>query len=107
MEIRARTPLSNQHDHADLCVRPENIALTGGAANEVAQDAECTVLVGVVLDVAPLGADMHVVVELPGKGRLLAIRKNVGRTPGFITGQPVHAHFSASDVLLFPAGGHI
>ncbi|TIW70641.1 MAG: TOBE domain-containing protein, partial [Mesorhizobium sp.] len=67
----------------------------------------CNVLVGVVLDVAPLGADMHVVVELPGRGRLLAVRKNVGRTPGFVAGQPVHAHFSASDVLLFQAGGHM
>lgn len=107
VEIHARTPPSNQHDHADLCVRPENITLTGGAASEVAQDAECNVLVGVVLDVAPLGADMHVVVELPGRGRLLAVRKNVGRTPGFVAGQPVHAHFSASDVLVFQAEGHM
>ncbi|RWL02394.1 ABC transporter ATP-binding protein [Mesorhizobium sp.] len=106
IEIHARTPLSNQHDHADLCVRPENIALTA-TESEVTQNSERNVLVGVVLDVAPLGADMHVVVELPGKGRLLAIRKNVGRTPGFVTGQPVHAHFSASDVLVFQAGGHI
>jgi putative spermidine/putrescine transport system ATP-binding protein/putrescine transport system ATP-binding protein len=32
---------------------------------------------------------------------LLAIRKNVGRTPGVVPGQPVRAHFSASDVLVF------
>ncbi|MFD2052072.1 ABC transporter ATP-binding protein [Mesorhizobium calcicola] len=101
LAIHARTPLSNQRDVVDLCVRPENIVLMGGATSDVAQDVKSNVLAGVVLDVAPLGADMHVVVELPGKGRLLAIRKNVGSTPGFIAGQPVHAHFSASDVLAF------
>ncbi|MER8594294.1 ABC transporter ATP-binding protein [Mesorhizobium sp. M1182] len=107
IEIHARTELSNRHDQADLCVRPENIELTGGAASKVAQDAQGNVLAGVVLDVAPLGADMHVVVELPGKSRLLAIRKNAGRTPGFVAGQPVHAHFSASDVLVFQPEGHM
>ncbi|PTE06335.1 ABC transporter ATP-binding protein [Mesorhizobium helmanticense] len=106
-ELQAKTELSNQHDNADLCVRPENIELMGGAVGEVAQDSECNVVVGVVLDVAPLGADMHVVVELPRKGRLLAIRKNAGRSPGFVPGQPVRAQFSASDVLVFKAGGSV
>ncbi|QKD20370.1 hypothetical protein HGP13_34310 [Mesorhizobium sp. NZP2077] len=43
--------------------------MTITAASEVAQDSECNVLVGVVLDVGPLGADMHAVVELGSKTR--------------------------------------
>ena len=42
-------------------------------------EQEHNVLPGVVLDVAPLGADVHVVVQLAGKGRLLAIRKKSER----------------------------
>lgn len=101
VEIRARSPQSNYRSSADLCVRPENIELLDGAAPEPPQDAEQNLLKGIVLDVASLGADVHVVVELPEKGRLLAIRKNVGRTSGVAPGQPVRALFSASDVIVF------
>lgn len=101
VEIRARSPQSDHHGSADLCIRPENIELLVGAAPEPPQDSEQNVLEGVVLDVAPLGADVHVVVELPENGRLLAIHKNVGRTSGVAPGQPVRALFSASDVLVF------
>ncbi|MCK1428759.1 ABC transporter ATP-binding protein [Bradyrhizobium sp. 87] len=101
VEIRARSSQSGHSSTADLCVRPENIELLTGAAPEPLQDAEHNVLRGVVLDVASLGADVHVVVELPEKGRLLAIRKNVGRTPGVAPGQPVLARFSVLDVLVF------
>lgn len=98
--IHARSEQSDQRGNADLCVRPENIEFRDGA-REAAEDPEHNVLAGVVLDVAPIGADVHVVVELPGKTRLLAIRKNVGRTPVVLPGQPVHALFSPSDVLVF------
>lgn len=101
VEIRATSEQSDQHASADLCIRPENIELVTGAERELAEDPEHNVLQGIVIDVAPLGADVHVVVELPGKSRLLAIRKNVGRTQGLLPGQPVHAVFSMSDVLVF------
>nr|WP_256468024.1 ABC transporter ATP-binding protein [Bradyrhizobium sp. CW9] len=101
LRIEAKSPQAGQNDNADLCVRPENIELMNVAAPETPQDPEHNILAGIVLDVAPLGADVHVVVELPGKGRLLAIRKNVGTVPGVVPGQPVHALFSASDVLVF------
>nr|WP_249787057.1 MULTISPECIES: ABC transporter ATP-binding protein [unclassified Bradyrhizobium] len=101
VEIRPRSSQSDHHSTADLCVRPENIELLEDAAPEPPQDAEHNVLRGVVLDVARLGADVHVVVELPDKGRLLAIRKNAARTPGVAPGQPVCARFSVSDVLVF------
>ena len=101
LEIRARSAQCDQHGRADLCVRPENIELLNSTAPDLAKNPEHNVLTGTVLDVAPRGADVHVVVELPGKRRLLVIRKNVGRTPAVLPGQPVHALFSASDVLVF------
>ena len=99
LEIRVRSDQVDREGGADLCVRPENIELVDGADGKVQQ--EHNVLPGVVLDVAPLGADVHVVVQLAGKGRLLAIRKNIGKAPGLAQGQRVHAVFSASDVLVF------
>ncbi|MCK1293191.1 ABC transporter ATP-binding protein [Bradyrhizobium sp. 30] len=101
VEIRCRSDQSKMQDTYDLCIRPENIELVDGSARALGEDAESNVLGGVVLDVAPLGADVHVVVELPSKGRLLAIRKNLGRATGVVPGQQVHAVFSASDVLVF------
>lgn len=101
VEIRARSERSDPHSSADLCIRPENIELKSSAARELVEGSEYNVLPGIVLDVAPLGADVHVVVELSGKTRLLAVRKNVGRSQGLVTGQPVHAVFSTSDVLVF------
>ena len=101
LEIRARSEQPDPEGSADLCVRPENIELLDGAVGKAAEDKEHNALPGVVLDVAPLGADVHFVVQLAGKSRLLVIRKNVGRNPGLVPGQPVHALFSASDVLVF------
>ncbi|WP_346658493.1 TOBE domain-containing protein [Bradyrhizobium sp. 179] len=82
-------------------MRPENIDLTDCTMRRMSEEREHNVLAGVVLDVAALRADLHVVVELPGRNRLLAIRKNLGRTPGVMAGQAVQAVFSASDVLVF------
>ncbi|MCK1526192.1 ABC transporter ATP-binding protein [Bradyrhizobium sp. 182] len=101
VEIRARSEQSDQQWTSDLCIRPENIHLVEGTGRELCQETENNVLQGVVLDVAPLGADVHVVVELQGKSRLLVIRKNVGRSQAPVPGQPVGAVFSMSDVLVF------
>lgn len=101
VEIRTRAKYSNQNGRADLCVRPENIELRDNCACPATEDPEYNVVSGVVLDVAPLGADLHVVVELPGKSRLLSIRKNAGRNLAVEPGQCVRAVFSASNVLAF------
>lgn len=99
IEIRTRARQPGREGSAELCVRPENIELRDAAVGSV--DHERNVLPGIVLDVAPLGADVHVVVQLAGKDRLLVIRKNVGKNPGLVPGQPVQAVFSESDVLAF------
>ncbi|MFB6421592.1 ABC transporter ATP-binding protein [Bradyrhizobium tunisiense] len=101
LEIRTRAGRTGSERGANLCVRPENIELADVAAPEPAPNSKHNVLTGVVLDVVPLGADVHVVVELRGKSRLLAIRKNIGRAPELLPGQPVRALFSVSDVLVF------
>jgi putative spermidine/putrescine transport system ATP-binding protein/putrescine transport system ATP-binding protein len=98
LEIRATSGRSEQKGRADLCVRPENIELVEAAPQPASGR---NALPGVVLDVAPLGADVHVVIQLPGKTRLLAIRKNVGGNVGLVPGQAVHATFAAADVLVF------
>ncbi|MER8486411.1 TOBE domain-containing protein [Mesorhizobium sp. M1322] len=64
-------------------------------------DPEQNFLRGVVFDVAPLGPDVHVVVELPEKSRLLVIQKNVGTMSGLIVGHPVYVKFAAANVLTF------
>ncbi|MFQ3457907.1 ABC transporter ATP-binding protein [Bradyrhizobium sp. UFLA01-814] len=103
IEIRVKSELGRQHDTADLCVRPENVELVDFAASELVNIKDANVLSSKVLDVASLGADVHVVVELPGKSRLLVIRKNDGRTADLVPGQPVWAVFPASSVLAFEA----
>jgi putative spermidine/putrescine transport system ATP-binding protein/putrescine transport system ATP-binding protein len=100
--LEIRTPSALRRGAADLCVRPESIELVDDAVTGSTVNDQVNAIGGVVLDVAPLGADMHVVVQLTGGGRLLAIRKNVAKHPGPTPGQRVQAIFSASDVLVFP-----
>ncbi len=99
LEIRAKTAPSDRRDSAGLCIRPENIELIDDAAGKPVDGYQRNSLAGVIIDVAPLGADVHVVIELTGRSRLLAIRKNVGGS--LAVGQSVNALFSPSDVLVF------
>lgn len=100
LEVRTTRTQAGRDTGADLCVRPENIELLD--RNAPVADRSRNILPGTVVDVAPLGADIHVVVELAGGGRLLAIRKNLGGAQAPLIGQPVHALFSATDVFVFP-----
>jgi putative spermidine/putrescine transport system ATP-binding protein/putrescine transport system ATP-binding protein len=101
LEIRAMAPRSIAADVADVCVRPENIELVAEGDLRAGDQVGLNVLSGVVLNVAPLGADLHVVLQLAGKTRLLAIRKNVGTLSRLLPGQPIKAVFSATQVHVF------
>lgn len=103
--IEIRSSSAQIGERGDLCVRPENVELIFEKALVSADGPEYNVLEGIVVDVAPLGADVHVVVELSRTTRMLAIRKNSGRIPNLAGGQAVRVRFSASDVLAFPTQG--
>lgn len=102
IEIRTRSAPTDRRGSADLCIRPEHIELMEVTQGVMSDEPDQNLLEGVVVDVAPLGADVHVVVDLPGETRLQVVRKNVGRIPTVVPGQPVRLCFAASDVLVFP-----
>ncbi|MER8671602.1 ABC transporter ATP-binding protein [Mesorhizobium sp. M1156] len=101
--VEIRTKLSSAHNVSvrDLCVRPESIDLIHNMESGAVDEPNYNVLAGTVVDVSLLGADMHVVIELPSKNRLLVVRKNIMSSRAIRPGLPVHARFSASDVLVF------
>ncbi|MEI9426209.1 ABC transporter ATP-binding protein [Mesorhizobium sp. Cs1299R1N3] len=105
IEIRTRPSQLDQRGSADLCIRPEHIELIQGALFDLNHNLDHNVLDGIVVDVAPLGSDVHVVVEISGGARLLAIHKNIGSMPAVVPGQPARLCFSASDVIVFPTDG--
>lgn len=84
---------------ADLCFRPENVEIVE-ASSGTPMPLESNVLPGRVLDVAPLGADEHVVVDVAGH-HLLAVRKNQSGMSRFSPGQPVQLVFSPSNIRTF------
>lgn len=98
IEIRTEFTPTDQVGVYDLCIRPENIDLIEGVEGDA---RDYNVLAGTVVDVAPLGADVHVVIELPSKNRLLVVRKNDTGTRAIRPGLSVRVRFSASDVLVF------
>lgn len=100
-EVHTRGAPNRQKDSADLCVRPEHIALFGRTESGMSHEPEQNIVEGVVLDVVALGSDVHVVVELADRSRFLLIQKNLGKGIGIAPGRPVCVGFSASDVLVF------
>ncbi|MER9159312.1 ABC transporter ATP-binding protein [Mesorhizobium sp. M0778] len=98
--LEIRSSRQRRDGDAILCVRPENIEIV--AADAAVKDSGLNRIPGTVVDVAPLGADIHVVIEYADKSRLLAIRKNARTAVGFEPGTLVQAIFAPGDVLVFP-----
>lgn len=88
----------NTSGKVDLCIRPENIDVL--AAGEPATMDENT-MPGTVVDVAPLGADVHIVIDIDHGPRVLAIQKSGSQRTSFGVGQSVRIGFSPADVLVF------
>lgn len=83
----------------DICVRPEHIEIVDMTEdNSPSQNA----FSGVVIDIANLGADIHVVVRLPGGRQVLVVRKNLGDELRFGLGQKVGLQFPSSTIFAFP-----
>ncbi|MGF6641715.1 ABC transporter ATP-binding protein [Paraburkholderia sp. MM6662-R1] len=87
-----------------LCVRPENVELAFGGNDQSRQTGDnVNVIQGTVADVAPLGADSHIIVQLTDATRMLVVCKNsrsFGSTE-FAVGRPVAVTFFAEDVKVF------
>lgn len=82
-----------------VCVRPERIAIMPAQAAPADPDANS--LVGEVVSVVNMGAQLHYVCRA-AEGRITIVQPNTGG-PRFKTGEAVSLHFGAGDcVLLAP-----
>jgi len=81
------------------CIRPERIAVQNmSSKNGNMQDYD-NVLEGVVIDCAPLAADLHLVVALKSGQRIAVVEKNVGQ-PARPRGAEVGLCFNADDCVI-------
>uniref|UniRef100_UPI00111C522E ABC transporter ATP-binding protein n=1 Tax=Ensifer aridi TaxID=1708715 RepID=UPI00111C522E len=85
----------------DVCVRPERIRID--AAVETMRDVPMNEMRGTIRDVAHLGADLHLVIEIAG-GQLLTITdKYVGQVLEQ-AGEVVSITFRPQDCIVVPSG---
>ncbi|SFT85727.1 ABC transporter ATP-binding protein [Paraburkholderia aspalathi] len=85
----------------DVCVRPERIQINGiGQPSSLAPGNEMR---GTIRDVAHLGADLHLVIEIPGGQLLTVTEKYVGQALEQ-SGQEVSVAFRPSDCIVVPSG---
>ena len=87
-------------DSWEICIRPERIAVHSGGARSDAGPVNR--LRGTVRDIAHLGADIHLVVELDGGRRITATEKYLGQ-PLEQTGKAVDLVFRPEDCIIVPA----
>jgi ABC-type Fe3+/spermidine/putrescine transport system ATPase subunit len=80
---------------SQLCVRPEAWRILSDRSGD-------NVVSGRVIDATYLGADVHIVVELPSKTRILAIQHERAAR-GWARGIDVHLTFDPADAQLFNA----
>ena len=85
----------------EVCVRPERIGIHRTGQPAPTNDA-VNVMRGAVFDVAHLGADVHLVIDLESGQRISAIEKNMGQ-PLERTGEKLTLSFGAADCIIVPA----
>jgi ABC-type Fe3+/spermidine/putrescine transport system ATPase subunit len=87
----------------EVCVRPERITLLDGATAKGEREGQrVNALRGTVADAAPLGGDVHTVVQLDSGKRVSVVEKNLGQ-PIRRSGEVVTVWFRAEDVIIVPA----
>jgi len=88
----------------EVCVRPERVALESApsGSGEGASGA-VNAIPGEVLDVAWLGADVHLFVRIAGGRRIAVVEKNVGQTNRH-AGERVRLRFAPADCIVVPTG---
>jgi ABC-type Fe3+/spermidine/putrescine transport system ATPase subunit len=81
------------------CIRPERIAVQNTSSKSSNMQAYENVLEGVVIDCAPLAADLHLLVTLKSGQRIAVVEKNVGQ-PAHARGATVRLCFNVDDCVI-------
>ncbi len=103
LTLRVPPPAERSPEGHELCVRPERIAVVdGSAADPVPADPNLNALRGIVIDSAPLGADVHIFIDLESGKRMSVIEKNLGQ-PMRQAGQAITLRFGSDDCIVVPA----
>ena len=86
----------------EICIRPERIGTEVGESAQ-ATDGPVNRLSGTVRDVAHLGANIHLVIELEGGRRITATEQYLGQ-PLEQAGESIGLIFRPKDCIIVPAG---
>jgi putative spermidine/putrescine transport system ATP-binding protein/putrescine transport system ATP-binding protein len=89
-------------DAYEICIRPERIGVNLDGSDQ-ASDGPSNRLSGRVRDIAHLGADIHLVIELEGGRRITATEQYLGQ-PLEQAGEAIDLVFRPEDCIIVPAG---
>jgi putative spermidine/putrescine transport system ATP-binding protein/putrescine transport system ATP-binding protein len=81
------------------CIRPERIVVQNASSKNGNMQSYQNVLEAVVMDCAPLAADLHLLVALKSGQRIAVVEKNVGQ-PTRLRGAAVRLYFNADDCVI-------
>jgi putative spermidine/putrescine transport system ATP-binding protein/putrescine transport system ATP-binding protein len=88
-------------DTYEICVRPERINRFEGGRNRASLNGGQTLVKGQVRDIAHLGSDVHLVVDVSGRS-LVVIEQYHGQTLHH-TGEEIELVFRPGDCIVVPA----
>lgn len=100
--VPAPEGVNHQGVSYEVCVRPERILATSVGEAQSSSDS-VNVFSGTVLNVAHLGADIHLVVELSTGERITVSEQFVGQQLEQ-TGEQVQIEFRPADCIVVPSG---
>jgi len=91
-------------DHTDfeICIRPERIHIQRQAVEAVTLSENGSRITGTIRDVAHLGAEIHLVIEIHGGRRITATEQYLGQTLEQ-AGEEVAITFRPEDCIIVPA----
>jgi putative spermidine/putrescine transport system ATP-binding protein/putrescine transport system ATP-binding protein len=89
-------------DGFEVCIRPERITLGNGGDAPTGNGGPVNTFCGTVRDVAHLGADIHLVIEIDGGRQITATEQYLGQTLEQ-TGERVEMSFQPHDCIIVPA----
>jgi putative spermidine/putrescine transport system ATP-binding protein/putrescine transport system ATP-binding protein len=87
----------------EICIRPERIFILRQGDETNAADIDTNKLPGIIRDVAHLGADIHLVIEIHGGQRITVTEQFMGQTLEQ-AGEEVIITFRPEDIIIVPAG---